>query len=64
MSNILSLIEREQNKLARRRQFVADTETEIEILGDSVKLQNKLARQKAAVKESEAALKKLNAANK
>lgn len=64
MSAILSLIEREQNKLARRREALAATDAEIEILGDSVKLQNKRARQEAAIKESQAAIKKLNAANK
>ena len=64
MSNnaILDLIVREQTKCERRRACVAATKVEIEILGDSAKLQNKLARQEAAVKESLAALKKLNAA--
>lgn len=63
MSNaILDLIEREQRKIERRRENVDATKLEIEILGDSVKLQNKLARQEAAVKESLAVLKKLNAA--
>lgn len=65
MSNaILDLIVREQGKAERRRAAVAATKAEIEILGDSVKLQNKLARQEAAVKESLAALDKLNKANK
>ena len=64
MSAILDLIEREQNKLARRLATVEATKTEIELLGDSVKLQNKLARQEKAVAESRANIKKLNAANK
>ena len=63
MSNaILDLIVREQNKLARRNDAVAATKAEIEILGDSVKLQNKLMRQEAAVQESLNALEKLNKA--
>lgn len=63
MSNaVLDLIVREQTKLQRRKDLVATTKVEIEILGDSVKLRNKLARQEAAVKECEAAIKKLNAA--
>lgn len=64
MNAILDLIEREQNKLARRLATVEATKTEIELLGDSVKLQNKLARQEKAVSESRANIKKLNAANK
>lgn len=63
MSNaILDLIVREQSKAERRRAAVAATKAEMEILGDSVKLQNKLVRQEAAVKESLDALEKLNKA--
>ena len=63
MSNaILDLIVREQGKAERRRGCVAATKTEIEIFGDSPKLQSKLARQEAAVKESLDNLKKLNKA--
>ena len=65
MSNaIFSLIEREQNKLARRKEALEASKIEAEILGDSAKLQNKIARQESAVKESEAALNKLNKAIK
>lgn len=65
MSNaILDLIVREQTKVQRRRAMVAATETEIEIFGDSQKLQNKLARQKLAVQESLDNLDKLNKADK
>ena len=64
MSNaIMDLIVREQTKCERRRACVAATKAEIEIMGDSVKLQNKLVRQEAAVDESLAALEKLNAAS-
>ena len=59
---LLNLIEREQRKLERRRENVAATEAEIEVLGDSVKLRGKLQRQKAAVEESLANLEKLNKA--
>lgn len=62
MTAILDLIAREQNKLERRKAAVAATKAEIEILGDSVKLQNKLARQEGFVKESTAAIAKLNKA--
>jgi hypothetical protein len=64
MNHILNLIEREQQKLKRRRELVEETQIEIDVFGESVKLVNKLNRQKEAVKESESNLKKLNAANK
>lgn len=64
MSAILDLITREQAKLERRKAAVAATKKEIEVLGDSPKIQAKLARQEAFVKESNDALKKLNAAAK
>ena len=64
MSNaIVDLIVREQSKCERRRATIAATKAEIEIIGDSVKLQNKLLRQEAAVEESLQALEKLNAAS-
>ncbi len=63
MSNaILELIVREQSKAERRRANVAATQAEIQIFGDSTKLQNKLARQEAAVQESVDNLEKLNKA--
>lgn len=63
MSNaILDLIAREQSKAERRRAAVEATKVEIDVLGDSAKLQNKLARQEAAVQESLDALDKLNKA--
>lgn len=64
MSAIFDLIEREQNKLARRRDALAASKVEADVLGTSPKLANKIARQEQAIKESEAALKKLNAAAK